>query len=373
MKTYLKHMVNRVSRFLTNLCGVAFVFCGVLSGAEPENLEALFLKATTNTGRQYADIRTAIFQAPVGLEEFLRDQQKSAATADARWLAEILLARLTQREAFKELEQEFHEKVFLYYHTYPDRSRTLGSHPGHLGGLLIPGESLPGDQEGYPRWDSIESLWGDLAPRVREYWELLRVRKSPLWSPLCGEILMKGWVPEECIHDPRPQVFPVRSSKTRLCDLEYLSQAMNLLGKLGESRAGPRAIATLQDPQQEQALRATAALCLGNLKYVSALPQLLKLCESSGTLNGTMASITKPTKPADVPFGLYQVICEVLVQIGDQSVIPEMQRISKELDAQGDKAPTPGVTLNDVPGSAVHRAMFLATAADNLKKKKSID
>ena len=341
------------------MCALVFVDGMVAMATDRDEMAKVFSKATMAVGAEYAEVRTSLFKIGSGVEEFLQEIHESNGSVDDCWLAEILLARLKHREKFHALEKQFQEKVLRYYRDFPDPSRGKNGHPGNWGTLLIPGEASPVDSRKQPRLDSVGPFELDAAASTREFWESVRVGQSELWSPLCGEILMKGFVPEGLVLGARPNV-------KSLSDSECLNQALALLGKFGEHRAAAHAMKIAQDSERDPGLRATAATCLGNLKFVEGLPELLKLCESSGD---TPELMSVGRDPADIPIRLFQVICNSIVQLGDASTVPEMKRISAVLKTKYEKSIKAQGRLDD-PVSAAPRAALMRRAADELVIKK---
>lgn len=304
-------------------CSLILILCAAtVHDGDARELELLFSKAQTASGESYRENRTAILQTEMGVETFLKEKQVAVEKEDARWLAEILLVRHRHRAEIQKLEQEFHEKTLTYYRAYPDPSRGRTQHPGHSMGLLIANEPSPiGEMESQNN-RTTNPLLKAFADEERSFWDSLHVSKSPYWPHLLGEIVMKGWIPDTSV---RPRA--INNSK-HLSDIEYQNQAIALLGKFGEQRSAPWALRTLKDSKRDVGCRATAATCLGNLKSTDNLPELLKLCESSGDGPGLMSLDDEPDA---MPIGLFQAICKAIVKIGDPTVVPEMQRISNDL------------------------------------------
>jgi hypothetical protein len=193
----LNDLTNALCLALICMLIVTFVLTGCVAQNNAErDLQSQFQMTVQTTGNEYVAARRKLLATP-GAEKFLTKTQASSKTPDERWLAEILLARLQHGEAIKRLESSFYQKVSLYYREFPDDSHAKNMHPKHMGGLLVPGEPVPGDDPaGYPYWAKIESLDKNIAASMRAYWESVRVQKSALWSPFCGEIALKGWAPE---------------------------------------------------------------------------------------------------------------------------------------------------------------------------------
>jgi hypothetical protein len=265
--------------------------CVAQSNAERE-LQSLFQTTVQATGNEYVAARRRLL-ATLGAEKFLKEIQASSKTPDTRWLAEILLARLLQPKEYRDREQEFLRKVYVYYCEFPDNSHAKTNHPQHWGGLLIPEDPIPGDDRTESRyWAPIKRLEKNRAAFIRDYWESLRVQKSSLWSCLCGEIILRG---SAAVIQDQPTDLPTCTNQ------QYVSQVFELLGKLGERRVAPHALKVLQDDEQDPSFRATAVICLGRLKYQECLPQLLEICETD-----------------EVTPGLYQIVCEVVTRIASE-------------------------------------------------------
>ena len=294
---------------------VAVTLLGRDSGtvaAHDRDLEKLFSKVTTAVGEKYTAIRTQIYEQP-GAEEFLVRKQTSADTASERWLAEILLSRLKEREEFLKLEQEFHDRVFWLYCCYPDRSHVPRLMPRLWEGLLLPDEKSPYEPKpNRTEPDIIEQSWGESAPRVREYWESLRIRKSELWTPFCGEILLKGWVPAGTVQDPPRPPLPGGTRGPVIPEL-YLRQAILMLGKLKEKRAGPVLLPLLKDRKLDPFCLSVAAVALGRMQDKDSLPALLEICES----------------PEERGW-LLNAAVEAVALMEDHRAIPRLQRIMDE-------------------------------------------
>lgn len=64
---------------------------------------------------------------------------------------------------------------------------------------------------------------------------------------------------------------------------DYVIYAMELLGSLGERRAGQKMLDILKDETQNSARRLYATRALGRLHYEAALPTLLNLVEADET------------------------------------------------------------------------------------------
>ena len=215
--------------------------------------------------------------------------------------------------------------------------------------------------------DSFEARW---SADLDLFWESLRVRKSSLWSSVCGEIVMKGWVPASSVQSPHSTKLPVLSVKP-LSDKNYVVEALALLGKLGDRRVGPHAIQFLEDPERGRNARVVAAVCLGNLKFAESLPRLLQLIESKGEESVNMDDEAKgmslPTNPSGLSPALIRIICETIIKIDEPGVVPELQRISAVLRQRHSQSPKEQEAHNY---PILERVTWIENAAEQLKMGK---
>ncbi|MES2790989.1 MAG: hypothetical protein V4719_15360 [Planctomycetota bacterium] len=149
-----------------------------------------------------------------------------------------------------------------------------------------------------------------------------------------------------------------KADSTALANRDYWAQALELLGKLGERRTGPHALRILQDARQDDSLRATAAMCLGRLKYSESLPELLVLCEST-----------------QVPRHLHYLICVAVIEIDDPNIEAQLRKVVIKLTAKGLKtmviSTPPQMSMGDVLVS--HYVDDVERAIQTLAERKILE
>jgi hypothetical protein len=301
-------------------------------------LEELFIKAKDNMGQVYAEARNDLLAEGPEAVKFLEQKISSDEPEQERWLAEIMLARAKEPNAFKELEQSFHRKALAAKYSCPyyvfRRDRSV---PPRGSVLLLPGEAQSLKKE------NLEQPNDFLDEFDAKFFDFIEISDSPLWKPLASEILLKGWtVPAGSLWQP-----PIQESSRKekhepsatteawllpslwtpgsvLEEEEYIYQAMVLVGKLGEKRAGALVLGILQNRIQSvydsncfdcvdsNNLDCRAAVkVLGALHYTEALDTLLDLAENS-----------------KVPGSIRYEVLQAIGRIGDKRAIPVLQRIS---------------------------------------------
>lgn len=164
---------------------------GTVAGGGGKGLEELFAHASRETGLGYAQARADLEKAPAVAEEFLRQKIKTSQDGRERWLAEILLACVAHNAELRRLELALQQTI----------ARTIGAYssPWHSPPLPPSGYvlMLAGEKGIEPVTVSADALSGS-APVLslstpKESW----LPASDNWNPLLGEILLKGWLPEE--------------------------------------------------------------------------------------------------------------------------------------------------------------------------------
>ena len=275
-------------------------------------VEELFAQAVSSTGETYVKVRNELLGQGPPAVAFLREKAGSEAPEEDRWLAEIMLARAEHPDEMRALEQDLHDKVLaakweeswplLHYRERSWRRLPLAGEP-------------PPDVVYYP-WEEPKPKWARKEPspqassredmserrssfdeRWRRYWESIRISDSPLWRPLLGEILLKGWIGSV--------------SRGNLAEEDYVYQAVCVLGSMEERRAAPRILEVLQDPKQDPHMRAGAAGVLPGLGHPKTLDAFLALAESDQT-----------------PYHPRSKVFEEIALMKDLKAIPALERIA---------------------------------------------
>lgn len=294
---------------------------------ETAMFEELFTKAVNNTGQVYAESRDELMDNGLEAVKFLKQKGSSGSSEQERWLAEIMLARAENPVQFREMEKLFHEKLMvrIYIDPWPKpRSWGPDTGPRRKGGQLpLPDDPLPlGSRRALE-----ETVPLGYATAIRNHYEFVRISKSPLWVHLAGEIFLKGWTaPSDVLWQPPPPK-KNRSGKyepstaTGLLALvpggaaleqdDYVVCAMDLLGRLGERRAGAKMLDILKDKNQNNTYCMVAIYALGWLHYEPALPTLLDLVEADETHRT-----------------LRYCVFDALARMRDERAIPTLERIS---------------------------------------------
>jgi len=264
------------------------------------DLEALFSQARTSTGSQYAEARSALLVSAQKAQAkkvvaFLRAKAKADAAADERWLAKILLVRLTQQEAIETLEQEFHTKVWnIRFKSLNDWRRHAPPKLRHLHIALRSGLMTSDEYE--KKKASLEATGRPHVRRIFSAMERIRISRSPLWAALIDEVMEKGFHPTaELTNPPGRTRFLISTRQVgrlprsagnpvpRLVSQDYAQQAIVLSGKLKLKRTSVRLLKDLKNVGNSEDVRVTSAIALGRLAYGKALPTLLELTTSKST------------------------------------------------------------------------------------------
>ena len=199
--------------------------------------EALFDRARKTIGREYRVTRDDLLALGQPASEFLEARFSDAkAVASDRWLASILLDRSKRPEEYARLGPIFAEKVRAAEFGGP-RITASGRAPKGL--LFEPGYEVPLPAGPRP--------W---AKEFEEWRRSLVLPDSESWSPFLGEILLKGWIVDET---RKPEIHERDVPTTD----DYRRQAIHLLGRLDERRAGPALLEILlggvrADPSRQE-------------------------------------------------------------------------------------------------------------------------
>jgi len=269
-------------------------------------LESIFRRAVEATGDAYVMLRELLVgQGDSAAALLLQLASKESAT-EARWLAEILYHRVAKVASLQDLEHQFHERVFLLISRYPNRAiKPMGLH--YSMALGLPGE-FAHDED---LRDKLEKIWDADAPAVLEFYQRLEVPDSQYWSSLLGETLSKGWVPSsECVDPDFTPDYPNTPAPGPTSE-DHVVQAIALLGKLGEQRAGPPLLRILEDRRVSTFQRAVSAVALGRLQYPDATRTLLSYCQSG-----------------DVPRDLQYAAFDSVALMADKNAISILQEIA---------------------------------------------
>ncbi|MHC4423447.1 MAG: HEAT repeat domain-containing protein [Planctomycetota bacterium] len=287
-------------------------------------LDALFVKARDNTGEVYAEARDELLANGVSAIVFLERKVSSRASEQERWLAEIMLARATKPSEFKELEKSFENKVLMAKYNDPHYFMKRHRPVPARGRALFLATEVPPPLEKKRLEEREKRLGKHLAEIYKKFWEGLQISDSPLWKELASEVLLKGW-PEQASGGTPPSrtgrlATVAHGGTVVLNEGDYIYQAMVLVGKLGEKRAGVRVLEVLREessrigdlpPTAEFFDCREAVMTLGRLRYKKALDTLLNLAEDEGTV-----------------IGIRQVVFPAIERMGDERAIPVLERIS---------------------------------------------
>ena len=188
------------------------------ANSSDEMSNELFKKAVAAQGQQYQTVRQQIMStkdARTFLTDVVNDSERSV---DERWLAEILLARVTDPDEFERLESVFYKKCLRWIWVSGGRSisaqdfisfpevcidkRSLGIETA-LGRRATDLEMLRGYGEDYgdqepvitvPSFEDLEAQRCDKADfeKWNQYTDAKLLPESKLWSLVAGELLLKG-------------------------------------------------------------------------------------------------------------------------------------------------------------------------------------
>jgi len=286
---------------------------------ESRSLGSLFDSSRHATGREYTDARDALLSAGPAAVALLEARAQAADLgAEDRWLAAILLDRAQHPGEFARLEEVFAAEVWTAEFGGP-RITASGRFPK---GLLFP----PGQKP--PNGFSRPGQPGPFDGEFQRWRAAMQLQESSLWGSLLGEILLKGWTGPD-----GPDAGKAGRGRGLPTPDAFLLQAIHLLGRMGETRAGGHLLKILRaenrpDPTRREdtylGIRVQAAEALGRLKDAEALDTLLELAEDLKTPDAMVAA-------------LYPAIR----RIGDPRAFPALERI-----AARPFAPNDGKTFN---------------------------